>query len=214
MAIDVAARPGLVTALDDLRHLIPQPPADSGVIRKERTFLDAHCRNFIAKSPMALLSTSSASGRCDASPRGDGAGFAAVLDERTLILPDRPGNRRVDSMTNILENGHVGLLFIIPNVNETLRVNGTAWLTTDPELLAPLQVQGKDPKVGIVVEVEETFFHCARAFLRGKVWTPETWIDRKELPTLGQIMADQFEYDVEVAREIDADLAISNERLY
>lgn len=214
MAVDVAARPGMVRSLEDLRDLIPQPPADSGVIRKERTFLDAHCRNFISKSPMALLSTSNSSGRCDVSPRGDGPGFAAVLDERTLLLPDRPGNRRIDSMTNILDNGHVGLLFIIPNVNETLRVNGTAWLTVDEEMLAPLAVQRKQPKVGIVVEVEETFFHCARAFLRGKVWKPESWIDRSEVPTLGQIMADQFDCAVEVAQEIDADLAIANERLY
>lgn len=203
-----------VTSVDRLREIIKAPPAESGVMRKQFALLDAHCRAFIAKSPFLLLGTSRADGRCDVSPRGDGPGFVLQLDERTIVIPDRPGNRRIDSFQNIIENPHVGLIFLIPNVDETLRVNGSAWITEDPELLERMQMKGKTPQLGIVVEAEEVFFHCARAFRRANLWQPENWIDRAELPTLGQIMHDQLKPEDVTAEDIDCSLEESNRNLY
>ncbi|CAN5503510.1 pyridoxamine 5'-phosphate oxidase family protein [soil metagenome] len=203
-----------ITTIEQLREVINAPAPDSGVRRKELPFIDSHARNFIAKSPFALLSTSGASGRCDVSPRGDGPGFVKVLDDRTMIVPDRPGNRRLDSMENILENPHAGLLFLIPNVEETLRVNGRAMITADRELLKPMEMKGKAPTLGIIIEVEELFFHCARAFRRANLWQPDSWIDRSEIPTLGKIMADQLKLGDQVVDEIDEGLEEANRNLY
>lgn len=203
-----------ITSLDQLRDVINAPKTDSGVMRKELPFIDPHARNFIEKSPFALLSTSGSSGRCDVSPRGDGPGFVKVLDEKTVVIPDRPGNRRLDSMENILENPHAGLLFLIPNVEETLRLNGRATIIQDDELLATMAMKGKVPTLGILIEVEELFFHCARAFRRAELWQPDTWIDRSELPTLGKIMADQLKLGDEVVDEIDEGLDRANKNLY
>ena len=174
---------------DELRDLYGEP--SDVVKRKGLTRLDTHCRNFIAHAPFLVIATADADAAADASPRGDGPGFVAVLDDRTLVIPDRPGNRRVDSMSNILENPNVGLIFFVPGMNETLRVNGTAVLTTDPALLEPLAVRGKLPQTGIVVTVEEAFLHCAKALIRSKLWDPAAQIDRKTFPTLGQMIADQ-----------------------
>jgi PPOX class probable FMN-dependent enzyme len=203
-----------VTSVERLREIISLPKADSAVVRKQLDTLDAHCRAFIAKAPFLLLSTAGASGRCDVSPRGDGPGFVLVLDDKTLVIPDRPGNRRLDSFQNILENPHAGLIFMVPNVDETLRVNGRAWLTEDLDLLAQMTMSGKAPSLGIVVEVEEIFFHCARAFKRARLWEPATWIDRSELPTLGQILHDQLKPDDVTAADYDCSLEESNKRLY
>lgn len=210
----VTQAPRAISSLEELREIIGEIPPDAPAKRKELAFLDHHCRAFIEKSPFVLLGTSGASGRGDVSPRGDGPGFVKVLDEHTLVIPDRPGNRRIDSFQNILENGHVGLLFLVPNVDETLRVNGRAWLTDDPDLMQQMVMQGKAPKVGIVVEAEEVFFHCARAFKRARLWEPDTWIDRSELPTLGQILHDQIRLEGRTAKDIDDSLAESNRRLY
>ncbi|MEZ4520569.1 MAG: pyridoxamine 5'-phosphate oxidase family protein [Thermomicrobiales bacterium] len=203
-----------VTTVERLREIINAPAPDSGVRRKQLAFIDQHARNFIARSPFALLSTASAAGRCDVSPRGDGPGFVKVLDDMTLIVPDRPGNRRLDSMENIIANPHAGLLFLIPNVEETLRVNGRATITEDRDLLAPMEMKGKAPTLGVIIEVEELFFHCARAFRRAELWQPETWIDRSELPTLGKIMADQLKLGNQMVDEIDAGLDRANKNLY
>ena len=203
-----------ITTVDQLRVIVNAPAPGSGVRRKELKFIDPHARRFIAKSPFALLSTASASGRCDVSPRGDGPGFVHVLDDMTLIVPDRPGNRRLDSMENIIENPHAGMLFLVPNVEETLRVNGRATIVQDRELLDPLEMKGKVPTLGIVIEVEELFFHCARAFRRAQLWQPETWIERDELPTLGKIMADQLKLGDAVVGAIDEDLEEANRNLY
>lgn len=203
-----------IRSIEELREVINAPKPDSTVMRKELPALDDHCKNFIAKSPFALLSTSGESGRCDVTPRGDGPGFVRVLDENTLVIPDRPGNRRIDSMQNIIENPHAGLLFLVPNVDETLRVNGRAAITDDADLLATMTMQSKDPKLAIVVEVEEVFFHCARAFKRASLWEPDTWIERSELPTLGQMLADQLKMAEVTSDAIDASLAESNKRLY
>lgn len=210
----VSAEVKMVTSIERLREILPEPGPDSRVRRKELRFIDPHARNFISRSPFVVLSTSSADGRCDATPRGDAPGFVKVLDETTLIIPDRPGNRRLDSMENILSNPRAGLLFMIPGMDETLRVNGRAAITADPALLEPLAMQGKVPLLGIIVEVEELYFHCARAFRRSRLWEPETWMDRSEMPTLGQIIADQLKLGDEAVPEIDEGLAKANKHLY
>jgi PPOX class probable FMN-dependent enzyme len=175
--------------------------------------LDIHCRNFIALSPFCVLSSSDASGQADASPRGDPPGFVKVLDARTLLLPDRPGNNQVDSLQNIVENPGVGLLFFVPGMNETLRVKGKAEITTDPGLLEPLTVSGKAPLSGLKVTVEEAFLHCGRALIRGRIWDAKAQIDRSSYPTYGQVLADQIAGAD--AREIDADEDKANrQRLY
>ena len=144
-------------------------------------------RRFVERSPFVLLATASADGRCDVSPRGDPPGFVRILDERTLLLPDRPGNRLADSLRNITENPHVGLLFLIPGLGETLRVNGRASVVTDRELLEPSAVEGKAPTLGILVEIEQVFTHCPKAFIRSELWNPERYADRSELPSAGEV---------------------------
>jgi uncharacterized protein len=144
-------------------------------------------RQFVDRSPFVLLATSAADGTCDVSPRGDPPGFVRVLDEQTLLLADRPGNRLADSLRNILDNPNVGLLFVIPGVGDTLRVNGRAKIVTDAELLAPSAVEGKVPKLGVLVEVDEVFMHCSKAFLRSGRWDPDRYVDRAELPSAGEI---------------------------
>ena len=153
--------------------------------------LDAHCRGFIALSPFAVLATSDEQGGMDASPRGDAPGFVAVLDDNTLLLPDRPGNRRVDSFSNILANPGVALIFFVPGINETVRVNGRARVITDADLLRRVGAQGKVPKTGLLITVQEAYFHCAKALIRSRLWDPATQVERKTFPTLGQVIADQ-----------------------
>jgi PPOX class probable FMN-dependent enzyme len=160
--------------------------------RKTMAKLDAHFRAFIALSPFAVLATCDADGRMDASPRGDAPGFVLVLDDSTLLLPDRPGNRRVDSFSNILANPHVGLIFFVPGISETVRVSGRARVSTDAELLGKVEAQGKVPKTGLLITVEEACFHCAKALIRANLWDPAARIERKRFPTLAQVMADQI----------------------
>lgn len=192
-----------VTSLDELRDLVGTP--GEMALRKELAALDDHCRAFIAASPFVLVGTSGASGRCDVSPRGDAPGFVLVLDEKTLLIPDRPGNRRVDSFRNIVENPHVGLLFVVPGVEETLRLNGRATLVRDTGLLERLRAQNKTPTIAIGVEVEEVFLHCAKAFRRSHLWQSDTWPERSSLPTLGTILRDQLRPDTSAA-ELDCAL--------
>jgi len=204
----------LITSIEQLREIISEPPADSIVIRKQLATLDQHCRTIINASPFLLLSTANAKGQCDVTPRGDGPGFVRILDDQTLVVPDRPGNHRIDSMVNIIENPHAGLLFLVPGMDETLRVNGRAMLTNDRDLLSGMAMKGKVPQLGIIVEIEEVFFHCARAFRRAKLWEADTWPDRKTLPTLGQIIADQTKPEGYTSDDLDRSLAESNVRLY
>jgi hypothetical protein len=154
--------------------------------------LDRHCRAFIGISPFLVLSSQSADGRADVSPKGDAPGFVAVLDDETILIPDRIGNNRLDTMHNVLENPAVGLLFLVPGMNETLRINGTAELTTDTALLEPLAVRGKVPKVGMLIHVREAFLHCAKALIRSNLWDPSLQIERKAFPSMGQMLADQI----------------------
>jgi len=168
-----------------LRSLLGAPSAIvSAKIQGRITVLT---RAFIERSPLVLLATSARDGSCDVSPRGDPAGFVRVLDDRTLLIPERPGNRLADSLRNILENARVGLLFLIPGVGDAFRVNGRATLTTDAGLLASSAVEGKVPRLGILVDVEQAFTHCSKAVIRSDVWNPALFIDRAVLPSNGQI---------------------------
>ncbi|MFN4088997.1 MAG: pyridoxamine 5'-phosphate oxidase family protein [Alphaproteobacteria bacterium] len=178
-----------VGGVGDLRDIYGSP--SDKAVRKQLSRLDGHCRNFIGLSPFLVLGTSGADG-ADCSPRGDAPGFVAVLDERTLLIPDRLGNNRIDSLTNVTVNPSVALIFFVPGINETLRVNGKASVTVDPGLLAPLAVQDRVPRSGLLITVEQAFFHCAKALIRSRLWDPDTRIERRSFPSLGRILADQI----------------------
>jgi uncharacterized protein len=186
-----------------LVQIIGQPKPE--IATKEMPALDAHCRHFISLCPFLCISTADAAGNQDVSPRGDPPGFVRVLDDRTILIPDRKGNRRVDTMRNILENPNVGLLLMLPGVEEVVRINGKATLTDDPALLAGSAVNGSTPALGIIVKIDDVFFHCAKAVIRSKLWDPETPIQRTEFPTFGEIVRDQRAPDGDPA-EIDARL--------
>jgi PPOX class probable FMN-dependent enzyme len=171
----------LVTSEQDLRALVGYP--SERALKKEQRALDANARAFIAHAPFVLVATADAAGRCDVSPKGDEAGFVRVLDDRHLVIPDRPGNARLDGMRNILANPHVGLIFLVPGREETLRVNGRAAIVRDADLLAGMAVRGKVPLLAIGVMVEEVFLHCAKAFKRSGLWEPARWPSLEALPT-------------------------------
>lgn len=172
-----------------LRRLYGAPGGRS--VAKQLDRLDRHCRHFISLSPFVLIATADASGAADVSPRGDAPGFVAAR-ERDLLIPDRPGNNRLDSLTNILATGKVGLLFLIPGVDETLRVNGTAFIHDDEELTRLFTVGGKAPRTVLRVEVEEAYLHCAKASMRALLWAPEAQVERSALPTMGEMLRDQI----------------------
>jgi uncharacterized protein len=161
-------------------------------LAKELHRLDKHCRAFIALSPFVVLASADAQGRCDASPRGDAPGFVAVLNEQTLAIPDRTGNKRVDTMLNLTENPRIGALFLVPGVNETLRVNGRVRISLDPALLASMAVNGKLPSAATLIDVEEVYFQCAKAIIRSDLWNPEKRVPRGTFPSLGRVLADQI----------------------
>jgi PPOX class probable FMN-dependent enzyme len=179
----------VVTWEPDLRALLGSP--SERAVKKDIAVLDAHCRAFIAGSPFLLLASSNAKGQCDVSPKGDAPGFVRVLDDRHLVVPDRPGNKRLDGMRNLLQNPHVGMIFLIPGREETLRVNGRAWIVRDAPLLASLAVRGREPLLAIGVEVEECFFHCPKAFRRAELWEPARWPARDALPSMACVLYDQ-----------------------
>jgi len=159
--------------------------------RKVLPALERYSRAFIGLSPFLVLASADAEGRADASPRGDPPGFVQVLDDHTLLLPDRPGNNRVDSFGNILMAPGVGLIFFVPGIDETLRVNGTARLLTGDTALAGSAVAGKTPRTGLVIAVEEVFFHCAKALRRAHLWDPAAQVERSIFPSLGRIITEQ-----------------------
>jgi PPOX class probable FMN-dependent enzyme len=181
-----------VTSVEQLYAINGEPNAY--IADKHTDYLTPLLVEFIAQVPYYLLSTSNADGSCDVSPRGDAMGAIKVLDARTIALPDRPGNRRTDSLRNIISNPHVGMLMLIPAVDETVRLNGRATITTDPELLSAMQMQGKTPKMAIVVDIDEVYVHCARSILRAGLWSPDKWPDPDDVPTLAAIMAEQKNY--------------------
>jgi PPOX class probable FMN-dependent enzyme len=176
---------------------------------KSKPSLDKHAQAFIGRSPFLCLGTQNLDGKADVSPRGDPAGFVKILDRHTLAIPDRPGNNRLDSLVNILANPNVGLLFIIPGFDDTLRVNGLASLVNDPEVLKSMAISERIPKLAIVVKVREVFMHCAKAFRRSQLWNPDHFQDRGEMPSLMKILLDQTTgapSDDEEMRKRDEDL--------
>jgi uncharacterized protein len=173
----------------DLRALYPA--THDLAIQKFQDRLGIHAQAFIRRSPFVCLGTQSLDGRADVSPRGDPPGFVRILDDRTLAIPDRPGNNRLDSLSNILTNPSVGLLFMVPGFDDTLRVNGRARLVTDPDLLGTMMVNDRRPTLAIVVEVREVFMHCAKAFRRSHLWDPGHHQDRSQMPSLIKIILDE-----------------------
>jgi PPOX class probable FMN-dependent enzyme len=174
-----------VTDECELYEIYPRP--SDRAVRKDVACLDEMAARLIAASPMVIVASSSAEGRCDATPRGGSPGFVTVLDERRLAIPDATGNRRLDTLHNILATGRAGLLFLIPGRSTTLRVNGRACISADPELLSSLNAVGKAPLTAIVVEAEEVYAHCPKAFIRSGLWEPETWLDPGTLPTSAEV---------------------------
>jgi len=174
-----------------LRKVFKTPNPDSLSQKKCIDHLDKHSREFIARAPFLCMGTQAADGLADVTPRGDPEGFVKVLDAHTLVIPERPGNNRIDSLINIVGNPNVGLIFLVPGFDETLRVNGTAQVTTDPEVLALMEVQDRLPRAAIVVSVVEVFLHCAKAFRRSKLWASSSLQDRSEMPSLSKMVLDQ-----------------------
>jgi uncharacterized protein len=198
----------------ELRAVLGEP---TELVRKKiADRLNPLTRQFVERSPFVVVATGRPDGGLDVSPRGDPAGFVRILDERTLLLPDRPGNKLADTLTNLLEDGRIALLFLIPGVNDTFRVNGRARIVDDQELLAASAVEGKVPQLGILVEVEEAYTQCPKALLRSELWNPEQHIDRSELPKSGEILraiADS-ELDVEEYEEERAERYRRREGFY
>ena len=179
-----------IDSLATLRAIYGEPRERS--LRKVLPALDTHCRSFIALSPLLMLGTFGADGRGDVTPRGDAPGFVQIEDERTLLIPDRLGNNRIDSLTNLVANPAVGLLFIIPGVDETLRINGSAEIRDDADLLEKFIVGGKRPATVLRVSVAEAYLHCAKAFMRSQAWDASTFLPRDRLPSMGEMLRDQL----------------------
>lgn len=179
-------------------HGSPSP----GAVTKVIDHVDHHARAFLERCPFVLLATRG-SGGADCSPRGDAPGFVRVLDDSTLLIPERPGNRRADTLVNIIEDPHIALLALLPGMNETLRVNGRAWIVNDPALLAASAVNGRTPGLGLWIHVEELFMHCAKALVRSQLWDADRHIDRASFPTLGRIILDQVRSEESPAEEAE-----------
>ena len=197
----------LIATEQDLRALFPA--THDLALRKCQPHLDRHARAFVGRSPFVCIGTQTPEGRADVSPRGDPCGFVQVLDDRTLLIPDRPGNNRLDTLSNLIANPAIGLLFMVPGFDDTLRINGRAQVTRDPVLLARLAVHDRMPSVAIVVSVTEVFLHCAKAFRRSDLWNPEQRQNRREMPSLVQMILDQTSdapEDPAALAKLDSDL--------
>ena len=179
----------LVSDVAGLARLFP--PANEFVTSKCLDYIHEHARIFIERSPFMLIGSQSADGHADVTPRGDPPGFVKVLDDnKTLLIPDRPGNNRIDTLKNIVTNPRVGLIFLIPGFDETMRVNGGAQLTVDPDLLKTMDIKGRVPKIAIAVQVDEVYIHCAKALRRSNLWDPSVQQDRSSFPTMAKVMLD------------------------
>ena len=179
-----------VESIAQLREIYALPR--DRAVRKQLSSLDRHCRRFIETSPFLVLSTSDADGRLDASPRGGPVGFVRIIDDSTLLIPDSPGNNRLDSLQNIIHTGRVGLLFLIPGVDETLRINGRADISCEPEDLQRCMPDGRRGAItAIRVEIEEAYLHCPKAFMRSRLWDPDARVSRQVLPTLNEMIHEQ-----------------------
>ena len=201
-----------ISSAAELRELYEEPI--DRALRKQIDHLDDHCREYIGCSPFALLATSSPDGRCDVTPRGGPPGFCRVLDDGRLAIPDVKGNRRLDSLTNIVENPYAGLLFLIPGMQETLRVNGAATLTREAAIVGTVSSPGKPAILAVVIEPEEVFMHCAKAFIRSALWAPETWPAADERPLAAAIMRDHMRSELSVEEVQAQSLESIRTRLY
>jgi PPOX class probable FMN-dependent enzyme len=193
--------PHAIQTPEALRALLGSPMP--GLADKNQAIVDEFAVDFIARSPLVVLASASAEGALDASPKGDAPGFVVVEDERTIVIPDRPGNKLAYGHENILANPKVGVLFMIPGTPETLRINGSAELTADPELLERLAARGRPAVLAIRVRVEECFFHCGKAFLRSKAWKPEAWPEQKKV-SFGKMIAKRTGGDEQTVKAVDA----------
>lgn len=190
----------VITTEQELRNLMGYP--SDIVTRKTINHIDAHCRSFIEKSPFITIATSDQKGNFDVSPKGDPAGFVKILSDKTLAIPDRPGNKKADTLTNIIQNPAVGLIFLIPGVKETLRVNGEAKIVTDKRVLDLLACQGKAPALAIIVTVKEAFMHCAKCIIRSNLWTQTSDAEKHTLPTLAEALVDHGKLEIS-SKELD-----------
>lgn len=175
----------LVTDAEELQTMVGEPSEQ--VLNKVISFVDTHVQHFLSMSPLFFLSTSDMLSKSDVSPRGDEAGFVKVLDQYRLVYPERPGNRRIDSLLNILSNPGIGMLFLIPGMNEVLRINGRASITKDEEFIASMGWSGKTIGAAVIVDVEECFIHCPRAFKQAGLWSSETWVDKESQPSTSEM---------------------------
>jgi len=197
----------VIASESELREIYRMPGSSTRM--KVLPSLDQHARTFINASPLILIGTASPDGTGDVSPKGGPAGFVAVLDDQRIAIPDLSGNNLLDSITNIVNGSGIGLLFMVPGMDETLRVNGHACLTTDPTVLDACEVKDRRPKTAIGVTVTQQYMHCAKAFRRSELWSSETWPGRTTLPSLGCILVDQISMPDDVtAASIDARLEV------
>jgi uncharacterized protein len=185
-----------------LREVLGEP--NDLVKAKIADRLNPLTRQFVERSPFVVVATGRPDGGLDVSPRGDPAGFVRILDDRTLLIPDRPGNKLADTLTNLLEDDRIALLFLIPGVGDTFRVNGRARIVDDPELLAPSEVEGKAPRLGVLVSVEEAYTQCPKALIRSDLWNPEKHASRDELPSSGEILRATADPELDVEEYEDA----------
>jgi PPOX class probable FMN-dependent enzyme len=184
--------PALLDAAGAAALVASYAPVSKGALLKDIGHIDVHMGRFIGLSPLCLVATADASGKQDVTPRGDPPGSFKVLDERTIALADRPGNNRLDTLKNLLENPEVALIFLVPGITETVRVAGTAWLSVDSELLASMAVQGKEPRCAIVISVRQAYLHCAKALLRSKLWQPDYVQPKGTFPSISRIVGEQI----------------------
>lgn len=191
-----------ISTEQELRDLLGEPVHEAVLIKSSGT-LSEPMKKYLALSPFVCLATHGADGSCDVSPRGDAPGFVHVLDDKTLVIPDRPGNKRFDSLVNILNQPSLALLFMIPGVLETLRVNGRGVISTDPALLARFDVNGKLPSLAIVVTVEEALGHCSKAFRRSKLWQSD-YLPKTSVPSLAEMMSGHLQLDAGIVDMLDA----------
>jgi len=180
----------IIEDIGEIRELYGEP--HERAVKKQLPRLEKHSRAFIELSPFLVIASADPAGRVDASPKGDAPGFVRVLDDETLLIPDRLGNNRVDTISNVLASPGVGLIFFVPGLRETLRINGRARITTDPALLEACAVNGKAPRSGILVTAEEVYFHCGKALIRSDLWNPAKQLKHSDFPSLGRIIAEQI----------------------
>jgi len=183
-----------ITTENELREIMGYP--NEIVTRKTINYIDEHCKSFIEKSPFITIATSDSSGNFDVSPKGDPAGFVKILSDKVLAIPDRPGNRKADTLSNILQNPNIGLIFLIPGIKETLRVNGEAKIVTDKNVLELLSCQGKLPSLAIIVNVKEAFMHCAKCIIRSNLWMNVADTQERSVPSLAKALVDHGKLDI------------------